>query len=338
MALAAVMRTTGMLTTNNGVLRDRALALMSAQNRLVELQLAPPVATVSRDRAPCPQGGLALVCETRLTDVVRGSRLATVEVFRDRQAGPGWPRSARRWTIRDRPMDRRRQSGFSLIEVIVAIMIMAIISLLSWRAIDSVSLTSRKLDARSDEITALQRVFDQFERDVALRASPMQAAGQDFGGVAIRLRAAQSDLHSVELMRSMAGPAAGWQRVLWERDGRKLLRAAGPSGDRYPLAPPGPGETVLDEVQGSTSASGCQVGRVSNRRRARRDRAGIDHRARPAGRAATLSPRVRAALMRQINATAIFARATWPRGPGVICPCVKSECLPCPPPAPPVCA
>ena len=89
MALAAVMRTTGMLTTNNGVLRDRALALMSAQNRLVELQLAPPVATVSRDRAPCPQGGLALVCETRLTDVVRGSRLATVEVFRDRQAGPG---------------------------------------------------------------------------------------------------------------------------------------------------------------------------------------------------------------------------------------------------------
>ena len=78
----------------------------------------------------------------------------------------------------------------------------------------------------------------------------MQAAGQDFGGVAIRLRAAQSDLHSVELMRSMAGPAAGWQRVLWERDGRKLLRAAGPSGDRYPLAPPGPGETVLDEVQG----------------------------------------------------------------------------------------
>ena len=250
MALAAVMRTTGMLTTNNGVLRDRALALMSAQNRLVELQLAPPVAAVSRDRAPCPQGGLALVCETRLTDVVRGSRLATVEVFRDRQAGPGWPRSARRWTIRDRPMDRRRQSGFSLIEVIVAIMIMAIISLLSWRAIDSVSLTSRKLDARSDEITALQRVFDQFERDVALRASPMQAAGQDFGGVAIRLRAAQSDLHSVELMRSMAGPAAGWQRVLWERDGRKLLRAAGPSGDRYPLAPPGPGETVLDEVQG----------------------------------------------------------------------------------------
>ena len=127
-------------------------------------------------------------------------------------------------------------------------MIMAIISLLSWRAIDSVSLTSRKLDARSDEITALQRVFDQFERDVALRASPMQAAGQDFGGVAIRLRAAQSDLRSVELMRSMAGPAAGWQRVLGARWPQVVARGRS-SGERYPLAPPCPGETVLDEVQ-----------------------------------------------------------------------------------------
>ena len=156
-------------------------------------------------------------------------------------------------------MDRRRQSGFSLIEVIVAIMIMAIISLLSWRAIDSVSLTSRKLDAQRRDHGVAARVRPvRARRRVA--GQPMQAAGQDFGGVAIRLRAAQSDLHSVELMRSMAGPAAGWQRVLWERDGRKLLRAAGPSGDRYPLAPPGPGETVLDEVQGSTSASGCQAG------------------------------------------------------------------------------
>lgn len=238
-------------------------------------------------------------------------------------------------------MDRRRQSGFSLIEVIVAIMIMAIISLLSWRAIDSVSLTSRKLDARSDEITALQRVFDQFERDVALRASPMQAAGQDFGGVAIRLRAAQSDLRSVELMRSMAGPAAGWQRVLWERDGRKLLRAAWSLWRALSAGAARSGRNRAGRgagVQRPRLGARQGVGRVSNRRRARRDRAGIDHRARPAGRAATLSPRVRAALMRQINATAIFARATWPRGPGVICPCVKSECLPCPPPAPPVCA
>ncbi len=64
----------------------------------------------------------------------------------------------------------RRQAGFTLIEVIIAIMIMAIISLISWRAIDSVALTSRKLDQHTDDALALQRAFDQFERDVAARS------------------------------------------------------------------------------------------------------------------------------------------------------------------------
>ena len=67
-------------------------------------------------------------------------------------------------------MTPRRQAGFTLIEVIIAIMIMAIISLISWRAIDSVALTSRKLDQHTDEALALQRAFDQFERDVAARS------------------------------------------------------------------------------------------------------------------------------------------------------------------------
>ncbi|WP_241136558.1 PulJ/GspJ family protein, partial [Achromobacter insuavis] len=67
-------------------------------------------------------------------------------------------------------MTPRRQAGFTLIEVIIAIMIMAIISLISWRAIDSVALTSRKLDQHTDDALALQRAFDQFERDVAARS------------------------------------------------------------------------------------------------------------------------------------------------------------------------
>ncbi|MBB1627359.1 type II secretion system protein GspI [Achromobacter sp. UMC71] len=82
-ALAAVMRTTGMLTTNNGILRERALALLSAQNRLIELQLAPPALTASRDRGACPQGALNLVCESRYADARQGAREVTVEVYLD---------------------------------------------------------------------------------------------------------------------------------------------------------------------------------------------------------------------------------------------------------------
>lgn len=87
-ALAAVMRTTGMLTTNNGILRERSLALVSAQNRLIELQLAPPALTASRDRVACPQGALILVCESRYADARQGAREVTVEVYLDHRPTP----------------------------------------------------------------------------------------------------------------------------------------------------------------------------------------------------------------------------------------------------------
>lgn len=87
-ALAAVMRTTGMLTTNNGILRERALALLSAQNRLIEVQLAPPALTLSRDRVACPQGALNLVCESRFSDARAGAREVTVEVYLDQRPTP----------------------------------------------------------------------------------------------------------------------------------------------------------------------------------------------------------------------------------------------------------
>ncbi|MFY3953975.1 PulJ/GspJ family protein, partial [Achromobacter xylosoxidans] len=67
-------------------------------------------------------------------------------------------------------MTGQRQAGFTLIEVVIAIMIMAVISLISWRAIDSVALTSRRLDQHTEEALALQRAFDQFERDIGARS------------------------------------------------------------------------------------------------------------------------------------------------------------------------
>lgn len=87
-ALAAVMRTTGMLTTNNGVLRERALALLSARNRLVELQLAPPALTAGRDTVACPQGALELVCDSRYADARQGARTVTVDVYLDHRPTP----------------------------------------------------------------------------------------------------------------------------------------------------------------------------------------------------------------------------------------------------------
>lgn len=87
-ALAAVMRTTGMLTANNGALRERALALLSAQNRLVELQLAPPALTAGRGKVACPQGALDLVCDSRYADARQGARTVTVDVYLNHRPTP----------------------------------------------------------------------------------------------------------------------------------------------------------------------------------------------------------------------------------------------------------
>ncbi|SAI46219.1 general secretion pathway protein I [Bordetella ansorpii] len=81
-ALAAAARATGMLAGTNGSLRDRSLALISAKNRMTELQVdtaAPPSGTA---RTPCPQGPLSLTCETRVSMAQGGSRVVTIEVYR----------------------------------------------------------------------------------------------------------------------------------------------------------------------------------------------------------------------------------------------------------------
>ncbi len=47
----------------------------------------------------------------------------------------------------ERATTRRRQAGFTLIEVMVAIMLMAIVSLMAWRGLDSIARASAHLEA-----------------------------------------------------------------------------------------------------------------------------------------------------------------------------------------------
>ncbi|CAB3928852.1 PulJ/GspJ family protein [Achromobacter deleyi] len=173
-----------------------------------------------------------------------------------------------------------RQQGFTLIEVIIAIMIMAIISLISWRAIDSVALTSRKLDQHTDEAMALHRAFDQFERDIGARsvadapqqappptawtappqtpASGAQAAEDTEPPVvlpqllpdAIAVSGMKTPTPRIDILRGAPGQPDARQRVVWERRGNALLRIAGPPTDAYPIAapPPDAGTLVLDNL------------------------------------------------------------------------------------------
>src|SRR3546814_14883872 len=59
---------------------------------------------------------------------------------------------------------RSAQQGFTLIEVLVALALMALLSLISWRALDSVERSSERLQASSDDTLALVRVLGQIEK------------------------------------------------------------------------------------------------------------------------------------------------------------------------------
>jgi general secretion pathway protein J len=65
---------------------------------------------------------------------------------------------------------KARQSGFTLIEVLVAITLMALVSIIAWRGLENVSSQQRRLTEDADENDTVIRMLGQFERDVALRA------------------------------------------------------------------------------------------------------------------------------------------------------------------------
>lgn len=157
-------------------------------------------------------------------------------------------------------MSLRRQGGFTLIEVIIAIMIMAVISLISWRAIDSVALTSRKLDQHTEDALALQRAFDQFERDIGARslalaesaplapAVPAVTPGAEQAEPqpvlaqllpeAIRVSGTKTPAPRIDIVRGAPGRPDARQRVVWERKGSNLIRVAGMPTALTPLPEP----------------------------------------------------------------------------------------------------
>ncbi|MFV3402750.1 type II secretion system minor pseudopilin GspJ [Pseudomonas sp. NY15463] len=150
---------------------------------------------------------------------------------------------------------KRRQQGFTLIEVMVAIMLMAIVSLIAWRGLDSVSRADQHLQASTERTQALLRALNQLERDLALRAS-IQLHAPDLARrgaeaaqtpPAVSVRNADNEFR-LDVIRSAAESADGLQRVRWWLKGQTLYRAAAPARSRYPLAALGDGVAVLDGV------------------------------------------------------------------------------------------
>jgi general secretion pathway protein J len=164
-----------------------------------------------------------------------------------------------------RSAPRDAVAGFTLIEVMIAIVIMAVLSLIAWRGLDSMSRANVQLQERSEETAQLMRTLQQLQRDLAWRttielpASGMEAQARDGAPstaagrpqAVVRLlppgmEARRPDQGSLLIEFVRAAPAAPgrWQRVQWWLQSGTLYRAVGAAAAAYPL----PGPEAADRV------------------------------------------------------------------------------------------
>ncbi len=141
------------------------------------------------------------------------------------------------------------QAGFTLIEVLVALALMALVSLMAWRGLASVSGARERIESQADDIDAIVRTLGQMARDIELSYS-----GPSFDPTGLDAQAYTSGLRLLrragggpvfEILRPDPDGNGQWQRVHWQVRKDGLWRASGPSAARSPLPAAGDGILLL---------------------------------------------------------------------------------------------
>ncbi|MBL0919486.1 MAG: prepilin-type N-terminal cleavage/methylation domain-containing protein [Hydrogenophaga sp.] len=81
----------------------------------------------------------------------------------------------------------RRSRGFTLVELLVALVILSTIAILSWRAIDGMSRTQSITQSRADSLLRLQSALGQWNADLDALIDTREVNPIDFNGRVLRL-------------------------------------------------------------------------------------------------------------------------------------------------------
>lgn len=112
-----------------------------------------------------------------------------------------------------RRLDRKISSGFTLVEVLVALVIMATMAVMAWRGIDALLKSRDIAQGHLDQTMRLQTVMAQWELDLRELQDSRVTAPLSFDGANLRITRQQ---------------ALGMQVVVWSVRGGRLLRWEGP--------------------------------------------------------------------------------------------------------------
>ena len=125
-------------------------------------------------------------------------------------------------------MKARHATGFTLVEMLVAITIMAVLGLIAWRGLEQLIAQRTRLDDITADTEQVVRTLSQFERDVAQRVPDALVAGRTLPGSALPF-AVDVDVDTngqprIRVLRARAG--GGTVNVLWSVEAGTLVRTA----------------------------------------------------------------------------------------------------------------
>lgn len=116
--------------------------------------------------------------------------------------------------------DRRHRTarGFTLLEMLVAITLLAVMAVIGWRALDSLTRSRERLTDHDARLDALKVLYGQFQSDCEHLASPAQLQSSP-------VEIGPNQLLMVRDRRDEGQPAA-WQVVAYRLDGNTVVRLA----------------------------------------------------------------------------------------------------------------
>jgi general secretion pathway protein J len=88
---------------------------------------------------------------------------------------------------------RQRQRGFTLVELLVALVVMAMLAVLSWRGLDGMARAQQQTRQRADEVLTLQAGLAQWNADLDALLTQPNSHAIDWNGSALRLTRRSSD-------------------------------------------------------------------------------------------------------------------------------------------------